>query len=287
MKPAPFDYLAPTSLADAVEALGSYGADAKVLAGGQSLVPVMAMRLSRFDHLIDLNRIPELDFVRHDETAVVIGAMTRESRVGADTTIAENVPLLTDATQYIGHFQIRNRGTLGGSLAHADPAAEYPAVAMALDATMHLVGPDGSRSVSAEGFFLGPMMCCVEDEELLHSVSFPVWGAGSGFSVQEFARRAGDFATAGVAVGIRVADGNVDKASIAFFGMASSPVRARELEAELVGQKAMDLDFEELGNQAVAHLEPPDDIHASSSLRRRIGAQLAHRALSSAVKEAT
>ncbi|MCW2522248.1 MAG: xanthine dehydrogenase family protein subunit, partial [Frankiales bacterium] len=267
MKPAPFDYLAPTSLAEAVSAMEQFGMDAKVLAGGQSLMPVLAMRLSRFEYLVDLNRVPELAFITSDADSVTVGAMTREATVGADPTVARLAPLLTQATKHIGHFQIRNRGTLGGSIAHADPSAEYPAAAMALDATMQVAGPGGTREVAAADFFAGSMMSSLADEEILQSVRFPTWGGDSRFAVREFARRAGDFATAGVAAGLRLNDGVIDKVSIGFFGMGPTPTRAHELEAQLIGQRAADLDLVAVGQQAVVGLEPPGDIHASSAFR--------------------
>ncbi|MGX7680127.1 FAD binding domain-containing protein [Jatrophihabitans sp. DSM 45814] len=291
MKPAPFEYLAPESVAEAVAALSEYGFDAKLLAGGQSLVPVMAMRLSRFDYLIDLNRTAGLDFIEvaagtDGGTAdnVVIGAMTREARVGSDPTIARAVPLLHEATKLIGHFQIRNRGTLGGSIAHADPAAEYPAVALALDASMNITGPGGTRTVPAADFFFGPMMNSLEEDELLESVNFPVWGDDSRWSIREFARRAGDFATAGVATGVQLSAGDpdiavIEKVAIAFFGMGSVPTRPRELETSLIGRRVSELDLAEIGRQAVEDLEPPSDIHASSAFRLRVGADLVRQTL--------
>ena len=284
MKPAPFDYVAPSSLEEAVSTMQQLGMDAKVLAGGQSLMPVLAMRLSRFEYLVDLNRVSELAFITADADSVTVGAMTREATVGADPTVARLAPLLTQATKHIGHFQIRNRGTLGGSIAHADPSAEYPAVAMALDATMNVAGPDGIREVAAADFFAGSMMSSLEDEEILQSVRFPTWGGDSRFAVREFARRAGDFATAGVAAGLRLQDGVIDKVAIGFFGMGPTPTRASELEAELVGQRVADLDLTAVGHQAVAGLEPPGDIHATSAFRLRVGADLVRSALTDCIE---
>jgi aerobic carbon-monoxide dehydrogenase medium subunit len=286
MKPAPFDYLAPTTLDEAVAGLAEFGPDAKALAGGQSLLPILAMRLSRFSHLIDLNRVRELDFISSGDGEVVVGAMTREARVGTDPSVARNVPMLAAATRFIGHFQIRNRGTLGGSIAHADPAAEYPAVALALDATMDLAGPAGSRTVTARDFFVGFMTTALADDELLCAVRFPVWGPGSGFGVREFSRRSGDFALAGAMAGVQVTDGVVTRAALCLFGMGLLPHRADALEAELVGSSIGDLDAVAAGKRATAGLKPPSDIHASSSLRLRVGADLAAHALADALEAA-
>jgi carbon-monoxide dehydrogenase medium subunit len=285
MKPAPFDYLAPSSLEEAVAKMAELGMDAKVLAGGQSLMPVLAMRLSRFDYLVDLNRVPELAFISADADSVTVGAMTREARVGADATVATLAPLLTAATKHIGHFQIRNRGTLGGSIAHADPSAEYPAVAMALDATMNVAGADGAREIAAADFFAGSMMSSLADEEILQSVRFPTWGGDSRFAVREFARRAGDFATAGVAAGLRLSDdGVIDKVAISFFGMGPTPTRAHAVEAQLIGQRVAELDLVAVGHEAVLGLEPPGDIHASSAFRLRVGADLVRSALTDCIE---
>jgi aerobic carbon-monoxide dehydrogenase medium subunit len=286
VKPARFEYLAPASLDEAVAYLAEYGPDAKVLAGGQSLLPILAMRLSRFDYLIDLNRLGELDFINHTCDRLVIGAMTREARVGADATICRHVPVLSAATRFIGHFQIRNRGTLGGSIAHADPAAEYPAVAMALDATMSVVGPQGSRVIPAAEFFEGFMTTSLHDDEILQSVSFPVWAEGSGFAVREFSRRAGDFAIVGAIAGMRIVDDAIDQAALCLFGVGSSPHRALDLEAELAGCPIGEFDPVDAGRRAVAGLEPPSDIHASSTFRIRFGADLAGRVLADAMKAA-
>jgi carbon-monoxide dehydrogenase medium subunit len=284
MKPAPFDYVAPTSLEEAVATMQQLGMDAKVLAGGQSLMPVLAMRLSRFDYLVDLNRVGELAFITSDADSVTVGAMTREATVGADLTVARLAPLLTQATKHIGHFQIRNRGTLGGSIAHADPSAEYPAVTMTLDATMNVAGPDGIREVAAADFFAGSMMSSLEDEEILQSVRFPTWGGDSRFAVREFARRAGDFATAGVAAGLQLNEGVIERVAIGFFGMGPTPTRAHDLEKELVGQRVAELDLVAVGHQAVLGLEPPSDIHATSAFRLRVGADLVRSALTDCIE---
>ena len=286
MKPAPFDYLAPTTVAEAVQALAEAGEDTKPIAGGQSLVPMLALRLTRFDALVDLNRI---DALRGVERAgdVRIGAMTRHCDIGTDAVVAADVPLLALVTPLIGHFQIRNRGTLGGSIAHADPAAEYPAVALALGATIEAVGPDGPRSIAAADFFTGTWMTCLEPAEVVTAVRFPVWGPGSHFAVEEVARRHGDFALAGAVCALQLSGGRVERAAVALFGVDSTPVRAASTEAALTGASLADLDFKALGHQAVEGLEPPGDIHGSSEFRRHIGAVVVARALQRAAQEAT
>src|SRR3984957_4500432 len=189
MKPAQFDYHAPETLIEATSILAEFGEDAKVLAGGQSLIPMLALRLAVFDHLVDIGRIGELQGIERREGSLWVGAATTEAVVGANADVAAAAPLLTRATPLIGHFQIRNRGTLGGSIAHADPAAEYPAVALALDASMEAVSPRGRRSISAGDFFNGVWSTCLMPDEVLVGVSFPIWSGRCGFAIEEFARR--------------------------------------------------------------------------------------------------
>ncbi len=199
MKPAPFDYHAPTTVDEVVALLHEHGDEAKVLAGGQSLIPMLNLRLARFATLVDIGRVASLRRLERVNGHVVVGSMVRQRELEAC-----DVALLAAATPLIGHFQIRNRGTLGGSIAHADPAAEYPAVALALDAELDIAGPAGARTVPAAEFFVGTWETALADDEVLVAVRFPVWGEGSGFSVEEVARRHGDFAIAGCACGVEV-----------------------------------------------------------------------------------
>ena len=286
MKPAPFEYHAPTTLDGAVQLLAQLGDEAKVLAGGQSLVPMLNMRLTRFDALVDIGRIEELRRIERTNGTVTLGATVAQCVVERDATIAAGVPLLAKATPLIGHFQIRSRGTVGGSIAHADPAAEYPAVALALDAELEVAGPAGRRTIPAAEFFLGTWMTTIGADEILVAARFPVWGAASGFAVEEVARRHGDFAIAGAAVGVTVADGQVARAAIGLFGMGHTPLRASAAESALTGAAASGLDAAEIGRLAVEGLEPPDDLHASSGLRLRVGAATVSRALQRALEEA-
>jgi carbon-monoxide dehydrogenase medium subunit len=286
LKPAPFQYYAPTSVEEAVDHLSELGDEAKVLAGGQSLIALLSLRLTRFEHLIDLRRISDLTGVETADGTVRVKAMTRQVQVERDPVIARLVPLLTAATPLIGHFQIRNQGTLGGSVAHADPASEYPAVALTLDATIVLTGPKGERRVPAAEFFLSTWVTTIEPDEVLSAVDFASWGAGSGFGVEEIARRHGDFAIAGATCGVRVVDDKIERAAIALFGMGSTPLRAPAAEAALIGTQVDAIDMEALGRLAVGDLDPPEDLHASSGYRRHVGAALVGRALFKAVQEA-
>ncbi len=287
MKPAPFEYHAPETVADVVGLLGEHGDDAKPLAGGQSLVPILSMRLTRFGHLVDLNRVDELVGIGRTNGTVTIGAMTRQAVVEHDDTVAGALPLLHRATPFIGHFQIRNRGTLGGSVAHADPASEYPVVALTLGAEMEVAGPSGRRTVAAADFFAGTWTTSLEPDELLVAVRFPVAAPGTGFGFEEIARRSGDFALAGAACAVQVGgDGRVTSAAIGLLGMGATPLRAGAAELALVGAAPDARDLAEIGRLAVADVEAVDDVHASADYRTRVGAHLVHRTLTAAIEEA-
>jgi carbon-monoxide dehydrogenase medium subunit len=287
VKPAPFEYHAPEAVSDAVALLREYGDEAKVLAGGQSLVPIMALRLARFDHVVDLNGVEELRGIERRNGTVRVGAMTRQASVERDPTVADAVPLLARATPFIGHFQIRNRGTLGGSLAHADPAAEYPAVALALDAEFEVAGTAGARSVPASEFFVSTFMTALETDDVLTAVRFPVWSGRPGFAVEEVARRFGDFALTGAVCAVELDGGDrVNRSAIAMFGMGSTPLRATAAEAAMAGSAIADFDLEDVGRAAVSESDPPGDIHASTAYRRSVGAVVVARALAKAIEEA-
>ena len=241
MKAAAFAYHRPDAVDEAVGLLAEYGEDAKVLAGGQSLVPMLAMRLTHFDNLIDISRIRELVGIDVRDNEIRIGAATPHVFVGMDDEVAESVPLLTLATPYIGHFQIRTRGTLGGAIAHADPAAEYAAVALALDARMETLSPRGARDIPAAEFFSGLWENSMASDEILTAVRFPVWGSRSGFAVEEFTRRHGDFAIAGAAVAVQLdADNRVSRCGIGLLGLGSTPLRGSPAEQAVVGRPVDD-----------------------------------------------
>jgi carbon-monoxide dehydrogenase medium subunit len=282
VKPAPFEYHAPSSLDEAVATLAELGDGAKVLAGGQSLIPMLSLRLTAFEHLVDVGRIEELRGVRSDGDEVVIGAMTVQRVVGSDPVVARSVPLLAMATPLIGHFQIRNRGTIGGSVAHADPAAEYPAVVLALDAELEARSHTGARQIAAADFFESTWTTTLAEDELLTALRFHPWARGSAFSVKEFARRHGDFAIAGAVAGIEPGEGGIGRCAVALFGMGSKPLRAAAAEEALAGRAPSPDDLREVAELAVRDLEPMGDLHASSEYRSALGAELVRRALSDA-----
>jgi len=284
MKPAPFEYHAPESVADVTALLAEHGDDAKVLAGGQSLVPMLALRLTRFEHIIDLNRVDELRGVERSNGTLTVKSMTRQSAVEHDAAAGTAVPLLAEAIPLIGHFQIRNRGTVGGSIAHADPASELPAVALALDAELEVAGASGTRRVAAADFFVGTWTTTIGEDEILSAVHFPVWQGRAGFAVEEIARRSGDFALAGVVAAVELNDaGAVSRSAIAFLGMASTPVRASSAEQALNGSSPKGNELAEIARLAVGDTEPTADVHASAEYRLHVGAHLVERALDRAM----
>lgn len=289
MKPSAFDYHAPGTATDAVALIAELGDEAKFIAGGQSLMPMLNLRLAVFDHLVDLRKLAELRGIEQRGDAVWIGAGTTHSKVGRSTELATAVPLLSRATPLIGHFQIRNRGTLGGSIAHGDGAAEYPAVALALDAEIEALSPRGSRTIAASEFFTGMWTTDLEADELLTGVRFPTWSGRSGFAIEEFARRTGDFALAGAAIAIRLdAASTLDRCAITLFGVAPTPVRVTAVESELLGRTIHEIDADEVGRSALGSLDTvSDDLHGPATYRRRVGATITARAWRRAVDEAT
>ena len=289
MKPAPFVYHAAGSVAEAVALLAEHGDEAKIIAGGQSLVPMMALRLASFPNLIDVWSVDELRGVRRQDGMLTVGASTPDVAIEHDAEVAAVAPLLTMATPYIGHFQIRNRGTIGGSLAHADPAAEYPAVAVALDAEVEAVSSGGSRRIAAGDFFEGYWTTSLRADELLTAVHIRVWDGRSGFGVAEFARRHGDFAIAGAVAGVQFdGDRRVRRCALALFGVGPTPVRCRTAEAAVLGSVAADVDTEEIGQLVRDDVdEPAGDLHAPPEYRLRVAVAMAARALTNALEDAT
>jgi aerobic carbon-monoxide dehydrogenase medium subunit len=285
MKPSRFEFHAPSTIAEAVEILGAHADEAKLLAGGQSLVPLMSLRLAAFAHLIDLNRVEGLAGIQRANGHVRIGAMTRQATAEHDPTVASAVPLVARALPKVGHFQIRNRGTVGGSIAHADPASELPAVALATDAVIEAVGPGGTREISATDFFQGMWETALSPDEVLTAVRFPVRPETSGFAVEEVARRHGDFALCGAACAVTVEGDAVTRAAIAMFGVGSTPVRASAAEDALIaaGTRA---DLAAIGREAAEPLSPSDDVHATGKYRKQVAAVVVRRALAKAIEEA-
>ena len=269
-----------------VSLLAEHGDDAKPLAGGQSLVPLLAMRLTRFEHIVDLNRVEELFGIEADNGGIRIGAMTRQAAVETDAAVAERAPLLALATPHIGHFQIRNRGTIGGSVAHADPASEYPAVMLALDGVAEIASASGPREVPAAEFFESTFMTAVAPDELLTALRFSSWDHPAGFSFGEIARRSGDFALAGAAVGIGTdGGGRINRAAVGMLGVGTTPLRAASVEGALMGLAAADADPAEIGRLAAGDMDPIGDIHASAEYRRRAGSTLVGRVLADALAQ--
>jgi carbon-monoxide dehydrogenase medium subunit len=289
VKPASFEYHAPSGADEAVALLAEYGDEAKAIAGGQSLVPMLALRLAAFGHLVDLRRLDELRGIeRRADGSVWVGAGTTQATVQRSDGIRAAVPLLARATPLIGHFQIRSRGTVGGSLAHADSAAEYPAVALTLDAEVQTLSPRGRRTIPAAAFLTGVWSTALAEDELLTGVTFPPWNGRCGFAIEEFARRSGDFAIAGATVALRLgADGRLDRCAIGLFGLGPTASRARPTETALLGSEPAEADADEIGRSATTGLDAvPRDLHGSASYRTRVGAAMVARAWRRAVQEA-
>jgi carbon-monoxide dehydrogenase medium subunit len=284
LKPSPFQYYAPESIGDVVSLLTQYGDEAKPLAGGQSLVPMMSLRLVSYRHLVDLRRVRGLDAIDRVDGRVRVGAMVRQAVAEKDPAVAA-VPLLAKSIPHIGHFQIRNRGTVGGSIAHADPASELPAVVLALDAVLEATGPSGPRQIPASSFFESTWQTSLEEAEVLTAVEFPLWLGASGFAVEEVARRHGDFALVGAVVGVTLESERITRAAIAMLGVGATPVRCHDAEAALIaGGTAADL--MDVGRAAAAGLHPIDDVHASAAYRKHVAPAIVRRALARALEEA-
>lgn len=286
LKPAPFAYEAPTDLREVAELLRNHGAKARLLAGGQSLMPVLNFRLGRPQLLIDLNRVAGMAFIAERDGNLAIGAMTRESEIEDSALIRRHAPLLHAATQLIGHRAIRNRGTIGGSLSHADPAAEYPAAALALGATMVALSHRGERRIDAAAFFDGALTTTLAEDEILVRIEVPKANVGSGAAFAEIARRAGDFALAGVAVTVTLAGEAVSDARLAACGAGPVPIRLRRAEQALRSSGIGGDGIRQAARAAMAEVVPATDIHASADYRRRLVGVMTAQALADAVGRA-
>ena len=287
MKPPPFEYLAPRSLDEAVAALAEHGDEAKAMAGGQSLVPLLAFRLARPSVIVDLNGIPGLEGARLDDTTLEIGALTRQRDVERMPGLRERCPMITEAVEQIGHVAIRNRGTVGGSLAHADPAAEWTALALALDAECEVVGPKGTRTVPASEFVVTYFTTVLEPDEVLTRIRLGIPNGSSGSCFLELARRHGDFAIAGVgALVVLDAGGAVGDARLALIGVGDRAVRAESAEQVLRGSRPTAELLADAARTVEAELAPNGDIHASADYRRHVAGVLVRRALATAVARA-
>ncbi len=288
MKPAPFAYHRPATLDEALTLLAEHGGEAKPLAGGQSLIPAMNFRLARPAVLVDLNRVAELGYVRAGRDGLQIGAMTRQRAVERSEAVRSAAPLLAEAMPFIAHPQIRNRGTVGGSLAHADPAAELPAVMLALEARFRARGPQGERWIPAGEFFTGILETALGPDELLLEVVVPKSPARTGYAFAELARRRGDYALVGVAARVTLdRRGRCQAARITLFSVGDGPVLAAAAAAMLDGQEPSPEAMRAAADAAAQRdIDPPSDIHASAAYRRRLAAVLTRRALQRAVERA-
>jgi carbon-monoxide dehydrogenase medium subunit len=289
MKPAPFEYWAPTSLDEALKLLSGFDdpGDAKVLAGGQSLMALLNLRLAQPAYIVDLNGIAELSSISRDNGTLTIGAMTRQRVAERSADVAAACPLMVQALQQVGHPQIRNRGTVGGSLAHADPAAELPTLAVCLGADLVMRGPSGERTVNAREFFSGFLSTVLAEDEILTAVRIPAAGPGTGSAFEEVARRHGDFAMVGVAAHVQLEGDAIAAASIALSGVDGQPVHAAAAGAALAGQNPSDDVFAAAGAAACADLDPTSDLHASGAYRKHVAGVLVRRALKVATARAT
>lgn len=285
MKPPQFEYHSAADTAEAVRLLARYDGEAKVLAGGQSLMPMLNLRLATPSALVDINRIEGYHFHRFEGSELVVGATCRHADIETDPAIGRRVAAVSDAVPLIGHVSIRNRGTVVGSLAHADPSAEWPALAVLLDARINVSGPAGAREIAARVFFDGFLSTQLEPDELVTSVGFtlPVSGAGSAFV--ELARRHGDFALIGAGAVLEIApDGTVSRCAVALCGAGMQPVRVAEAEQIPIGERLTEDVFDEVGRAVAAAVKPPSDIHASADYRRQTARVMVRRALSLAAR---
>jgi len=284
VKPPAFDYAAPESLDEALALRAQHGDESTVLAGGQSLVPLLNLRMAYPVVVIDLGRVPGLAGIRKADGGVAIGTMTRHREAELSPLVRERFPLVPDALHHVGHVAIRNRGTVGGSIAHADPAAELPAVALVHEAQMVARSTAGERTIAAADFFQGYLTTALAPDELLVEVRLPEAPAGSRTGFAEVARRHGDYALGGAAALIRLDDsGAIADARLAFLGADSRPVRVPEVEAGLRGRRPDDDLLREAAETAAAGLEPKSDVHGTADYRRRVAAVVARRALAASI----
>jgi carbon-monoxide dehydrogenase medium subunit len=283
MKLPPFQYAAPTTLKDAVALLAAHGGDAKAIAGGQSLVPMLAFRVASPALLVDLRKVPDLDRITISDDGIRLGAMVRWRDIEGDLRLETAHPLLKAAVAHVAHYQVRNRGTVGGSLAHADPAAELPGIAVTCEAEIAVTGASGARVIRAADFFLGPLMTALAADEIIVEVRLPAWPRRRRWGFQEFARRRGDFAMAGAALYYdEDATGKAANAHVGVIGVGDVPQRLSEVEAVLNGRVIDETTIAQAEKAAAASVNPADDIHASAAYRRALTGTMVERALKSA-----
>jgi carbon-monoxide dehydrogenase medium subunit len=282
MIPASFDYVAPTTVEDAVSALSAAGEDAKVIAGGQSLIPVLRLRLAYPDTVVDLAKVPELRGVRDEGDAIVIGAMTTHHEVLHDPLVKQYAPLVAEATETVADPQVRHRGTFGGALAHADPAGDLPAVTLALEAEMVIAGPDGRRTVAARDFFVDYLTTALEPGEILVEIRLPKLGEGWGTCYEKFNRVAQAWSIVAVAAAVRRENGSIAEARIGLTNMGPTPLRATAAEQALVGQSASAESLAAASSHAAEGTSPTSDVNAQADYRSHLATVLTRRALTKA-----
>jgi aerobic carbon-monoxide dehydrogenase medium subunit len=285
MKPPRFDYLAPRTLDETLAHLHHHGDQAKILAGGQSLIPMLNFRLAHPGVVVDVNRLTDLAYVRQHEGGVAVGALTRQHAVERSELIRARVPVVAEACRFIGHAPIRHRGTFGGNLAHADPASELPAVMVALEAEMAVASRAGSRAVPAGQFFTGPLTTALRPGEMLTEIRIPAPPSRTGGVFVEMARRAGDFALVGVAALITLdGAGKCERVRIALCGVGPTPIRARAAEDALTGQAPTATALAAAADRAAAATSPPSDVHGSAEFRKKLARHFARQAIAAAVE---
>jgi aerobic carbon-monoxide dehydrogenase medium subunit len=279
MKPAPFDYIAPTSIDQACSILAEAHGGATLLAGGQTLMPLLNLRMSQPFILVDLNKIAELQGVSRVGNATRIGPMTRQCDALSNTDLARDLPVLVQALGHVGHHQTRNRGTIGGSVALGEPAAEMPATAVALGATIEVRSTRGTHQIAAHDFYQGPYMTALEPDELVTGIVYPDWPSGHVTLFREVAQRPGDYALVGMVGALVLEGGVISRAGIAWFGMGGTPIKARQAEAALLGKRLDAIDPQAIAELAVADTAPFTDHHASAEYRRTVGKRIFARTL--------
>ena len=283
MKPAPFDYVTPRTVAEACAALAEAGGGATVLAGGQTLMPLLNLRMSQPFVIVDINKIAELKGISRAGGATRIGPMTLQCEVLADATLARDLPVLVQAMSHVGHHQTRNRGTIGGSVSLGEPAAEMPATAVALGAQIEVRSVRGTRTVSADQFYVGPYLTVLEPDELVTGLLYPDWPKGHVAVFREVAQRPGDFALVGLVGALTVANGKIARAGLAWFGMGATPIKAQAAEQMLIGRALSEIDAQAVAERAISDTAPFDDHHASAEYRRTVGKRIFARTLREAL----
>jgi CO/xanthine dehydrogenase FAD-binding subunit len=282
MKPAAFDYIAPDSLEAAVEAIAAANGDGKILAGGQSLMPLLNFRMARPSVIVDLMHIPDMSFIARRGDTVAIGALARHADLEFSALIAQELPVMAAAMPHVAHLAIRNKGTIGGSLSHADPAAELPMLAVFHGATIKVQGTSGRREIPAEDFFVSALTNCLDPDEIVFEVDFPVLTSHAGWAFEEVARRFGDFALASIAVSLEIVDRRIVDARVAVMGVADTPRRLREAEAALAGAQGDSKMAKKFAEVVRACVSPETDIHVSAEYRKNLIGALAERAFTTA-----